>query len=273
MPQQNQHTSELHHAKEVESMIFPACCHSPKVFQPRPEPLDLIAASIAPQDSAVLRGWFAAVALMRCDQLDAVFPLQVPVQRITVVPAIADQPGGYSGNEAGLERSFQQRALMRRSACNPYGDRKTMAVCDCHDLAPFAALRWTNARAPFLAPMKEPSMKLSAKSSWPRASRSSASAHSTPSITPSRTQCWKRRWQVWYGPYRAGRSCQDAPVLRMNNIPFNTCRASLGQRPRRSVLPLQFHCKKGFTNSHCVSVISMPSSCAHSPPNTTAFMI
>jgi IS5 family transposase len=45
---------------------------------------------------------------------------------------------------------------MRRSARDPSGDRKTVAVCDCHDLGALAALGFPNARAPFLAPLKAP---------------------------------------------------------------------------------------------------------------------
>jgi hypothetical protein len=57
---------------------------------------------------------------------------------------------------------------MWRSACNPYGDRKTMAVRDCHDLAPFAAACWTNSTAPFFAPEKEASINVSVRSKSPR---------------------------------------------------------------------------------------------------------
>jgi hypothetical protein len=73
----------------------------------------------------------------------------------------------------------------RRSARNPDGDRKTMAVCDCHDLAPFAAARWANAIAPLFALLNEASMKASSSPNCPRARRSSHSAHSKPSSTLS----------------------------------------------------------------------------------------
>jgi hypothetical protein len=57
---------------------------------------------------------------------------------------------------------------MRRSTRDPCGDRKTMAVCDCHDLGPLAALRLPDGGAPFLAPAKVPSMKASLMSMAPR---------------------------------------------------------------------------------------------------------
>jgi hypothetical protein len=53
-------------------------------------------------------------------------------------------------------------------------------------------------------------------------------------MTPERTHCWKRRWAVWYGPYRGGRSCQRAPVRRIHKTPSNTLRRSLQGRPRPS---------------------------------------
>jgi hypothetical protein len=80
---------------------------------------------------------------------------------------------------------------MRRSTCDPCGDRKTMAVCDCHDLGPLPALRLSDGEAPFLAPAKVPSMKASLRSMAPRAYRSSAKARRIRFSVPSRVQCWK----------------------------------------------------------------------------------
>jgi hypothetical protein len=57
---------------------------------------------------------------------------------------------------------------MRRSTCNPTGDRKTRAVCDCHDLGPLPPLGFADAEPPFLAPAKVPSMKASRMSMPPR---------------------------------------------------------------------------------------------------------
>jgi hypothetical protein len=57
---------------------------------------------------------------------------------------------------------------VRRSTGNPCGDRKTMAVCDCHDLGPLPALGLADGGAPFLAPAKVPSMNASLMSMPPR---------------------------------------------------------------------------------------------------------
>jgi hypothetical protein len=64
---------------------------------------------------------------------------------------------------------------MALTTSNPCGDRKTIAVCHCHDLGRFAAASDSNARPPFLAPAWEPSMYASLRSSFPRSRRSSAS--------------------------------------------------------------------------------------------------
>jgi hypothetical protein len=47
---------------------------------------------------------------------------------------------------------------MRRSTANPYSERKTMAVCDRHELATLSAFGLTNAKAPFFALLKVPSI-------------------------------------------------------------------------------------------------------------------
>jgi hypothetical protein len=53
--------------------------------------------------------------------------------------------------------------------------------------------------------------------------------------TPCRTHCWNRRWQVWYGGYRWGRSFQGAPVRNIHRIPLSTYRGSVGRRPLGSL--------------------------------------
>src|SRR5215510_16446513 len=95
---------------------------------------------------------------------------------------------------------------MRRSRRCVNGERKTSAVCNCHELRTFAPLGLSHSEPPFLATTNIPSMKHSVRSSSPRTRRSSASASNTLRKTPSRTHCWNRRWQVWYGGNRPGKS-------------------------------------------------------------------
>jgi hypothetical protein len=203
-------------------MTFPTCQQTPEVLQPCEEPLDFPAAFVTPEFSPILAMRSCAITAVRCDQLDPVVLGQPIHHRVAVISLIADQSFRLVGHEAVLERRLDKLLLMRRSAPNPEGDRKTMAVCDCHELAPFTDERSTNSIAPFFAPIKEASINVSSRPSRPRANKSSASAQRMPYSTPERCQCWKRRWQVWYGPYRAGRSCHGAPVRNTHNMPFST---------------------------------------------------
>jgi len=226
-------------------------------MEPSEQAFDLPASAVAPQFATVLGFGPAAVRLVGRDQLDAVLLLETRIQRIAVVGAVADQASGKRRREALFDGGFDEPGFMRRSACNPHGDRKTTAVRNCHDLGPFAAACWTNRTAPFFALLNEASMKVSDKSNCPRASRSSASARNTLTSVPSRTQRWKRRWQVWYGGNLSrGSSAHCAPVRKIHNTPSSTCRVSRHGRPRR------FRGVLGSTNdlsnSHCTSVSSIP---------------
>jgi hypothetical protein len=99
-------------------------------------------------------------------------------------------------------------------------------------------------------------MKHSFKSRPPRSFKSFATAFRIDSIVPLRTHDWNRRWQVWYGGYRSGRSCQGAPVRRIHKIPLSTSLDSLQGLPFPSALCGNFG-NNGFIISHCSSVRSM----------------
>ena len=237
-------------------MTFPTCQQAPEVLQPGEEPLDFPSAFVTPQFSPVLAVRSCAITTVRGNQLDSVPLGKKIVQRVAVIALIGNQSFRLVGHEAVLDRGFDQLLLMRRSTRNPQGDRKTMAVRNCHDFGPFAEERSTNAIAPFFAPIKEASIKASSRPNCPRAKRSSASAQRMPSNTPARCHCWKRRWQVWYGPYREGRSCHGAPVRRIHSTPFMTCRDWRQGRPRLSARRFCPNSIKGWISSHCTSVRS-----------------
>jgi hypothetical protein len=255
-------------------MTFPTHQQAPEVLQPCKQPLDFPPTLVTSKFSPVLALPAGAITTGRRDQLDSVLLGEPIDHRVTVISSIANPSFRLVGHEAVLDCSFDEFLLMRRSARNPEGDRKTMAVCDCPELAPFADECSTNAIAPFFAPMKEASINVSSRPSCPRASKSSASAHKMPSSTPERCHCWKRRWQVWYGPYRAGRSCQGAPVRNIHNTPCSTRRASLHRPPRRSgrCLRCSSHFTKGRTYSHCASLRSaMPFICFNFAPAASVY--
>jgi hypothetical protein len=198
LPKQDEDAPELDEAEVVERVALVAHDQAPEVAQPGEEALDLPATSEAAQRTAILRLGACAAAPVRRDHLDAQRHERL-VEWVGVVGTIADEPLGQVGYEAGIEGGGDEGDFVRRSRGSTRGERKTSAVCHCHELRTFAPLGRSHTPAPFFATMNVPSMKHSERSSWPRSFRSRASASSTCSSVPSRTQRWKRRWQVWYG--------------------------------------------------------------------------
>ena len=241
-------------AQEVIGVALVADDQAPEVGEPGEEAFDLPAATIAPEFAPVLRFGLGAVAAVWGDQVDALGG-KVGIEWVRIIRLIADQALRHRADKAGVENRLDERDLVRRSGGGTCGERKTSAVCHCHELRTFAPLGRTDGWPPFLAATKVPSMKHSDRSSPPRSRRSSANACSTLASVPSRTQAWKRRWQVWYGGYRSGRSCHGAPVRSTQSTPFSTVRVSRHGRPRPSARrggsPIT-----GLTTVHCSSVKS-----------------
>src|SRR6185437_4847533 len=100
------------------------------------------------------------------------------------------------------------------------------------------------------------SMKLSARSRSPRSRIRFAKRRNTFCSRPSRTHCWKRRWQVWYGGYRSGISLQRDPLPNTHNTPLSTPRVSCQGRPRPSSRRCGF--KTGPISSQSWSLTSQP---------------
>ena len=132
------------------------------------------------------------------------------------------------------EDPFDQLAFVWRSAFDADGEKKTVIIGESNDFRAFAALRGPDPEAPFFAPVKEASMKASSSWSFPRACNSLARVRKMRSSLPSRTHCWRRRWQVWYGGYFLGSSRHSAPVAKTQRIPLRTARVSCHGRPRPS---------------------------------------
>src|ERR1700744_5824661 len=183
---------------------------------------------------AVRLAWVFTVDLVGRDQLRAVFLHELVVELVAVVGLVTNQTFRHFGYHPCFQRGLDQFHLSRRSAFCPQGERKTSAVCNAHDLGALAPLGFPDLSPPFLAGTKVPSTKHSFKSSPPASLRCCASVRSKCSITPERTQFWKRRCAVAAEPYRGGRSCQGAPVRKIHNTPLRTLRRPLQGRPRPS---------------------------------------
>jgi hypothetical protein len=100
------------------------------------------------------------------------------------------------------------------------------------------------------------SIKHSRRSSPLRSLRSCATARSTCSKTPLRTQFWNQRCTVWYDPYRGGKSFHGAPVRKIQSTPLKTVRRSLHGRPRLSARTRSSG-RMDSTAFHCSSVRSI----------------
>src|SRR6266481_2576789 len=193
MPQKDDGACELNHPEEIFWVIFPANYGTTKVMKPCEQTFDFPAPPVAAQNTAVLRGSCDAHEFVGRDELHAVTMIDALVQWIAVVSAVADHSFWGFGKESLVKSGFDEPCFMRRSAGHVHGERKTMAVCDCHDFAAFTAFCRADTRAPFFAPLKLASMKDSLRSSFPRSRKSSASFCSKRVNSPLRCQSWKRR--------------------------------------------------------------------------------
>jgi hypothetical protein len=251
--------------KKFFDVVLPADHQPTKVMEPGKKSFHLPTPAVAPQGTAIL-SVHPALTAMRCDHLDAIAVSQISVQAVAVVSFVADQPRREGVEEAVPEDALDELALMQRSAFDTNGERKTVIIGESDDFRSFAALGGPHREAPFFAAVKEASMNASSSSSFPRACNSSARARKMPSSLPSRTHCWKRRWQVWYGGYLLGSSRHCAPVPNTHKIPLSTARVSCHGRPRPSVR--RWGHKSGSISSHWASLSShrppMPSFCLFS---------
>ena len=240
-------------AQVVVIMIFIAHQNTSEVLQPRKQPLYFPSPLVAAQLPPVLCLRLLTIALVRRNHLDF-NRCQLRIQRVRVIRFIADQAFRLLVCEA-LDKGFPDKGdFMRRSRSRVDGDRKTRAVCHCHELRTLAPLGFSDFAAPFLATMNVPSIKHSDKSNSPRVRRSSAKVSKRRASRPSLTHCWKRRWQVWYGGNLSGKSHQRAPERRIHSTPFKTSRSGRRGLPRVCTTG-------GLSNSdsikdHCSSVNS-----------------
>src|SRR4249920_1180842 len=152
MPEQDPRTGELEKAQKVLDMIFPPGHETAGVVEPGEETFDFPPALDSAKRPTVLR--LATPSAVCGDHLDAVASPERRVERVAVVAAVADQSRRELGEEARVEGGGDEVGLIRRSAGHVHGERKTMAVADRHDFAPFTTAGRANGSAPFFAPGK-----------------------------------------------------------------------------------------------------------------------
>ena len=115
---------------------------------------------------------------------------------------------------------------MRPSTFNAYGDRKTSAVHNGHELGALAGFGWPNGKPPFFAAVKVPPMKVPINSRPPRSLRVLAGASRKRSRVLSCTHSPYRRWQIGGSSYRSRKSFQRAPVRCIHWEAIHTSRLS-----------------------------------------------
>jgi len=231
-------------------MVFISNNNSPKILQPGKQAFDFPSTPITPKLSAILGRQLFASSSMRRDHLNTALMQKLLIKAVAIIGFIANKLVRCIAGKTTVDSCLNKLYFMGRSAFHMSGDRKATSVCDCQDLGAFATLCLADSKTPFFAGAKQPSMKASRISIWPRSYRSSTSSWAMRWKMPSRTHCWNQRWHVWYGGYRCGKSFHGAPVRRIHRIPFITSRGSRGLRPRGSLIgvkdaiigSIRFHC-------------------------------
>src|SRR5215831_576760 len=257
MPEKNHKAGKLDKSEIILSVVFVADHQPAKVVQPGEESFNFPTTLEAAQRTTILSDSIRpATRAVWSNHLGTELLQHLLIQRVTVVGLVANQALRNISNQSLLQRLSDQFYFSWTSTVCAYGERKTIAVCNCHDLGALAAFSLSHTEPPFLAGAKLPSTNASLRSKPPRSLRSSATASSTCSSNLERTQFWKRRCTVWYAPYRLGKSFHGAPVRSIHRIPFSVVRRSLQGRPRRSARTRSGG-KMVSTICHCSSVRSI----------------
>ena len=123
--------------KIVLSDMYIAGAHSAEVLLSGIQSFDFPATPVSPQRASILRGGFDAVSAVPSNQFDTL-TLQTPIQRIAAVGSIPDQTLRFCQDKSRCESCLHKGDFIWRSTFNANGERKTIAVCQRHDLRTFA---------------------------------------------------------------------------------------------------------------------------------------
>jgi hypothetical protein len=237
---------------------------APEVAEPGVGAFDNPTALVPPQRSAILRRGFLPVRAMRRDQFDSA-PRQPLAQRIAVVGFVGDHPHRFLPRTPCTmtppyadrrERRFREPDFRRGCRVKVLSQRKTAAVDHHHPLRPLAPLGFSDSAAPFFAGAKLPSRNDSLHFNCWRSFNSLRNARQTFIQTPCSSQSRNRRQHVEGCGYSSGKSCQRAPLRRIQRIPSSTRRFSIHGRPPRRFL--RGFGSKGAIFFHCASFSNGP---------------
>ena len=140
-------------------MIIETNQNPTEILQPRKQALDFPASFVTAKFSPVLRFGALSIGFMRRDQLG--FKLGEPlIQQVRIISFVADQLFRSSVGKARTKSLLEKSDFMRRSRVCVDGDRKTSAICHCHEFRTLAPLGFSDLEAPFLADTNVPSIKV-----------------------------------------------------------------------------------------------------------------
>lgn len=232
-----------------------------KLAQPSVGSFHNPATFVAPQLPSIFVASLLVVLPVRHDQINTAFSEPLP-QRIGIIGPVRNYTLGLLPRPAfGLrdpdlgECGFRKRNFIRRGTFQPNSQRNTFTVDQYHPLCAFAALGFTDGRAPFLAGAKLPSRKLSSQRSSPSASKAPRNRRQASSQIPFSSHCCNRRQQVEGEGKCSGKNRQAAPVCRIHKMPSKQPRLDAQGLPRPSRRRFGSG-KSGSSNAHCSSVNS-----------------
>src|SRR5947208_14856546 len=131
MSQQDKCTSELNKSEEIIGVAFIASDQPSKVVKPGKETLDLPASPITAKGSSILSDGFPVFAV-GSDQLNLSLRLESEIEFVAVIGFVPNKSGKSTIDNRCIESFLDEGNFVRGSAVDANGDRKTMAVCDCH---------------------------------------------------------------------------------------------------------------------------------------------
>lgn len=169
-------------------MKFIASGNSSEVLVPGEQSFDLPSTTVPTQRTTILCSRFFSIDFMRSDELYSPSSKSL-IEGVTVIRKIPNNSLRCGASKAPGESLFDKGDFMWASRSRVDGDRKTSAVCHCHELRTLAALGFSNSGAPFFATTKVASMKHSASLNLPRFSRSWARVSRMCRNTPAFTHC------------------------------------------------------------------------------------
>jgi len=152
LPKQQQHAPQMKQAEEVLSLVLPSGRESAPTLEPCEESLDFPPPLVAAQLSAIL-GTVALRAAdpLGSDEVDAALFCETAAQSTSIPRLVCNQSRRQLSYESRVESSLGEHTVESVSSINMDSERKTMAVCNCHDLGCLAGTAPSDAGPPFFA--------------------------------------------------------------------------------------------------------------------------